>query len=464
VIGTAPDLHWLPARALAGLIARRELSAVEAVRAQLARIEMRNPGLTAVVSLDADGALAAAAAADAALASGAPAGPLHGVPMTLKDGHDVAGLRTTVGTAALDRTPEHDGTVAARLRAAGAIIVGHTNVPPWLADYQSANPLFGATVNPWDPARTAGGSSGGAAAALAAGLTPLEVGSDLAGSLRLPAHFCGVYGLKTTEHRVALTGFMRGPGGGPRSVRIAGVLGPMARDLDDLELGLSVIAGPDGRDGDVPPVRLDRAPEPGLAGLRVAVAPVVPEAAVARAVAREVERVAAALCDAGAAVEARLPDVDWARQLELFGDLLGAITGIFDPAARLREEQRSLAWYLAALDERDRFAAAWDRFFADVDVLVLPAGMTVAFAHSDPGAPVDVDGRTVPYGDHGRPYAALNLVGLPALAAPSGHTEDGMPVGVQLVGPRWSEPALLALARRLEATGILPGFRPPPGA
>jgi amidase len=154
--------------------------------------------------------------------------------MTLKDGHDAAGLRTTVGTTLFDRVADQDGTVAARLRTAGAIIIGHTNVPSFLAnDLQSANPVFGRTGNPWDPERTPGGSSGGAAAALAAGMTPLEVGSDLAGSVRVPSHFCGVYGFKTTEHRVPFTGFFRQPTGVPRSVRILSSLGPMARDLGD---------------------------------------------------------------------------------------------------------------------------------------------------------------------------------------------------------------------------------------
>src|SRR5215211_3397694 len=195
----------LPARVLAGRLRRRQLTAVEALEAHLERIEKHNPALNAVVSLDTDLARAAAEAADAALGRDEVPGPLHGVPMTLKDGHDVAGLRTTVGTVELDRVADEDGTVAARLRAAGAIIIGHTNVAPWLADYQSANPVFGRTSNPWDTGRTAGGSSGGAAAALAAGMTPLEVASDLAGSARLPAHFCGVYGLNTTENHVSPT-------------------------------------------------------------------------------------------------------------------------------------------------------------------------------------------------------------------------------------------------------------------
>jgi len=235
------DLSYLPARRLADRIKRRELTATEALQTYLDRIAKHNPALNAVVSLNADRAFDAARAADA---TAAPTGALHGVPMTLKDAHDVAGLRTTIGTEVFDRMPSTDGTVAARLRAAGAIIVGHSNVPPFLADYRSENPIFGRTTNPWDAERTPGGSSGGATAALAAGLTPVEVGSDLAGSLRLPPHFCGVYGLKATENRIPTTGFFRPPDGLPPSVRILGSLGPLARDLADLELVLRIISGP----------------------------------------------------------------------------------------------------------------------------------------------------------------------------------------------------------------------------
>jgi len=452
----------LPARVLARRLRRRELSAVEALDAHLQRIDKHNPALNAVVSLDAERARERAAAADAALRRGEPVGPLHGVPMTLKDGHDVAGLRTTVGTALFDRVAEEDGTVAARLRAAGAIIVGHTNVPPFLADYQSANPIFGRTGNPWDTDRTAGGSSGGAAAALAAGMTPLEVGSDLAGSLRLPPHFCGVYGLKTTEHRVPLTGFFRLPGV-PRSVRILSVLGPMARDLDDLELALGVIAGPDGLDGDVPPVPLGRRPRRPLQELRLGVAPTLPGATVASAVRQQVERVAAQAADAGARVQERLPDLDWAALHELYGDLMGAVTGLFDPEAELRDEQRTLAWYLDALERRDRFVAVWEDFFQDLDGLLVPPAMTTAFTHRDPGAPIDVDGELVGYGGHGGLLVFCNLTGQPALAVPAGLDSDGLPVGIQVVGPRWSELRLLGIAGELERAGVLPGFQVPPG-
>jgi amidase len=455
------ELCERPARELADRVRRRELSSAELVEAHLDRIERRNPTINAVVSLDAEGARAQAAAADAALIAGEAAGPLHGVPLTLKDAFDVAGLRTTVGTADLDAVPSADSAVAGRLRAAGAILVGHTNVPPWLADHQSANPLFGATANPWDLARTAGGSSGGAAAALAAGMTPLDVGSDLVGSLRLPASFCGVYGLKATEHRIPATGFLRTPGDGARSVRIMGGFGPMARDLDDLELVLRVIAGPDGRDSDVGPARLEARPPLDVGALRLAVAPALPGATVSAAMRAQVERVAAAAADAGARVEERLPELDWGAMYRLFGELLMATTGALDPSAALPDEHRTLAWYFDALHRRDRLIATWGAFLSDFDGLILPAAMTTAFPHRPPGSPIDVDGAQAGYREIGMVYAFSNLAGLPAVAVPAGFGAAGLPAGVQIAGPRWSELRLLAVAGALEAAGILPGWTPP---
>jgi amidase len=453
----------LPARILAGRLRRRRLTAIEALEAHLQRIEERNPGLNAVVSLDAGRARKRAVEADAALRRDEIWGPLHGVPMTLKDAHDVAGLRTTAGTVELDRIADEDGTVAARLRAAGAILIGHTNVAAWLGDpLQTTNPVFGRTCNPWDPDRTPGGSSGGAAAALAAGMTPLEVGSDLAGSIRLPACFCGVYGLKTTEHRVPFTGFFRQPDGVPRSVRVMSCLGPLARDLGDLELALRIIAGPDGQDGDVPPVPLGSRRRLRLQDLRLAVAPALPGGKAAKSIRQRVERVAAQASDAGARVDERLPDVDWGDLFKLFGDLVATITGLFSPGAHLREEQRRLSWYFAALERRDRLAAAWQAFFEDFDGLILAPAATSAFTHREAGTPVEVDGEAVSYWEVGGLQAICNLTGLPGLAVPAGLDEQGLPVGIQIVGPLWSELRLLEIARALEQAGVLPGFQAPP--
>jgi amidase len=448
------EVCTLSARELAQRIARRELSAVEVLEAHLARIERRNPELNAVVSLDIESARRQAEAADVALARGEIRGPLHGVPLTLKDGNDVAGLRTTLGTELFDRVADEDGTVAARLRAAGAILIGHTNVAPLLADYQSANAIFGRTSNPWNLGRTAGGSSGGAAAAVAAGMTPLEIVSDLGGSIRLPAHFCGIYGLKPTEHRVPMTGFFRLPPGVPRTVRILSCLGPLARDLDDLALALSIVAGPDGVDTEVPPVPLIEEPVTRIADLRIAYAATVPGAVVANSLKERVERVASLAASAGARVEESLPACDWEDANGLFRELVSAITS--------DRSDKDLAWYLGALDRRDRLAAMWDSFFGDFDALLMPPAMTTAFPHCEPGAPLTVDGKHVAYFGQGGVLAMGNLAGLPALVAPAGQDDEGLPLGVQIVGPRWSEMRLLGVCRTLESVQALPGFRPPP--
>jgi amidase len=453
-LSSEKDPCALSATELAKRIARRELSAVEALEAHLARIERKNAELNAVVSLDVEGARRAAEAADVALSRREVRGPLHGVPITLKDGNDVAGLRTTLGTAVFDRVAEDDGTVAARLRAAGAIIMGHTNVAPFLADYQSANAIFGRTSNPWNVARTAGGSSGGAAAAVASGMTPLDVVSDLGGSIRLPAHFCGVYGLKPTEHRVPMTGFFRLPPEAPRTVRILSCLGPLARELGDLELVLSIIAGPDGFDSDVPPVPFVAQPVRRMADLRIAYATTMPGAVVARSLKAQVARVANLASGAGARVEERLPECDWGGANALFRDLVSAITS--------QRSDKDLSWYFAALDRRDRTIEVWERFFRDYDALVIPPAMTTAFPHCEPGSPLIVDSERAHYFGQASALAMGNLAGVPALVVPAGHDDDGLPIGVQIVGPRWSEMRLLNVARALESAEITPGFKPPP--
>src|SRR2546421_7333242 len=238
---------------LADAIRARHVSATEVLEAHLAQIDTHNPALNAIVTIDAERAYERAREADEALARGQVWGPLHGVPFTLKDAHATAGMRTTSGFPPLDYVPQEDSTVTARLKAAGGILMGKTNVATMLADYQSANPIFGRTNNPWNSERTPGGSSGGAAAALAAGMTPFEIGTDLSASIRIPAHFCGVFGLKPTEQRVPLTGLIPGLPT-PRSVRIMSCIWPMARTVEDLALLFSIIAGPGGRGTGVQPV------------------------------------------------------------------------------------------------------------------------------------------------------------------------------------------------------------------
>ncbi len=452
------ELCDLTARELVRRLAAGEVSASDALETQLRRIDERNGALNAVVSLDPEGARRRAHAADDALAAGRPLGPLRGLPITLKDGNDVAGLRTTIGTHELDNVPAADGAVAGSLRAAGANIIGHTNVAAWLADHQSGNPVFGRTSNPWDPARTCGGSSGGAAAAVASGMTAIDIGSDLVGSLRQPASFCGVYALKTTEHRVPLTGFFRTPDSAPRPVRIMLSLGPVARDLDDLELALSLISGPDGFDADVPAVPLTHRDTVSPRDLRVAVAPAIPGAPIAKGLRDRVDTVAGAVADAGGRVEDALPDISWEEQGALYGELIRTITSVFSPDGA----DYRLARYLELLGRRDAMIACWERFFDRYDALLMPPAATVAYPHCESGAPLEIDDGRIPYHEQGLVFALSSLNGLPGLVMPAGLNPEGLPTGIQLVGARWSETLLLAIGRGLESAGVTPGFQPPP--
>ncbi|TIT27811.1 MAG: amidase, partial [Mesorhizobium sp.] len=241
------DLVFSSTTELAAAIRDRKTSAVEALDAHLAQVDRHNEAVNAVVTLDREGARQRAEKADEAQARGEALGPLHGVPFTLKDMHQTSGMKTTVGFPPFaDYVAREDSPVVLRLKAAGGVLVGKTNVATMLGDWQSNNRLFGRTNNPWDLSRTAGGSSGGAAAALCAGMTSFEVGTDMQDSIRLPAAFCGVYGLKPSEHRVSLAGAFPDPNGAPRSVRLMSCIGPLARDVDDLALILAIIAGPDG--------------------------------------------------------------------------------------------------------------------------------------------------------------------------------------------------------------------------
>jgi len=256
------------------------------------------------------------------------------VPFTLKDAHATAGMRTTTGFPPLaDYVPHEDSTVTARLKAAGGILIGKTNVAMLLADpAQSKNPVFGRTKNPWNIERTPGGSSGGAAAALASGMTPFEIGTDLACSIRIPAHYCGVFGLKPTENRVSSAGLIPGLPT-PRSLRIMASLGPMARTVEDLALLYSIIAGPDGRDTEVQPVPIDDMPKLELKQLRIAFAPTFPGFPVAADMRTAVEELAKRLSPLCEVVEeAALPQLDFTQEGANAGALIGMMTGAFTGA------------------------------------------------------------------------------------------------------------------------------------
>ncbi|MDX8528832.1 amidase [Mesorhizobium sp. MSK_1335] len=455
------DLAFSSTIELATAIAARKISAVEALDAHLAQVDQHNEAVNAVVILDRDGARERARQADAAQARGDTLGPLHGVPFTLKDAHETAGMKTTAGFPPFaDHVARQDSPVVSRMKAAGGVLIGKTNVATMLGDWQSDNPLFGRTGNPWDLSRTAGGSSGGAAAAVATGMTPFDVGTDMQDSIRLPAAFCGVYGLKTTEHRVSLAGAFPNPGDAPRSVRLMSCVGPLARNAEDLALIYRIIAGPDGADTDLPPVPVETMPKLAVESLRIAFAGVFPGFPVAAEISAAVEKLATQLTSAGARVEdAKLPKLDLRDDLSEGGKLIGMMLEAAQPEAP--EQQAPVSKWFAALARRDRSIHAWERFFESCDALLCPVAMTTAFAHCKPGSPLKVNGKDESYWMLPAHGAVFNYSGHPAVAIPYGRDSNGMPIGLQLVGRHWSEARLFGIAAAIAP--LTGGFLRPPG-
>ena len=478
------DPIFATAHELAAAIRERRASAVDVLEAHLAHIARHNPSLNAIVTLNEEGARKRAREADTALARGEIWGPLHGVPVTIKDSFATAGIRTTCGYPPLkDYVPAGDATVVARLKAAGAIVLGKTNLPVLVQGFQSDNEIFGRSNNPWDVTRTPGGSTGGGAAALAAGMSPLEIGSDYGGSVRIPAHYCGLFSIKPTEHRVPLTGHIPELPG-KRSVRHVATPGPLARSVEDLKLALQLIAGPDLGQPDVAPVPLAPAPKPPLKSLRVAWSDNFGTLPITRDTRAALHGLIARLDEDECVVEQHMPDnFDFPDIWETYGELrqceigsalsveleaeyaanFGVSATSDDPELRGmgRRVNATLKQYTETLAKRDAAIAALEKFFETCDVFLCPVTVGPAFPHCKPGTPIAVDGKRVSYRLGGTGYTSpFNLTGNPSVVVPLTRSKEGLPIGVQLVGPRWSEMKLLAIADAfVEYTG--PFQRPP---
>ena len=451
-----------PATAMAEAIRARALSPVDLVDAHLARIEARNPALNAYVFVDADGARAAARRAERAMAAGESLGALHGVPLSIKSAVSVAGMPFETGSRfRAGLRGETDAPLVARLRAAGAIVLGVTNVAEQLMAWETDNALYGRTSNPWSLDRTPGGSSGGEAAAIAAGLSAGGIGSDGGGSIRVPAHFSGICGLKPTPGRVPATGHFP-PCGGPFA--LTGVVGPLARTVDDLAMLLAVIAGPDTGDPNghpVPYAPLDAPP----CGLRVGwfeddgVVPVTGETRAA------IRQAAEWLAAAGVDVEPFRPDgLEEARTLwwEVFGR---ASRLLLEPMVEGREPEvhpnllEFLAWtrrepkltaerLLEVEIGRDALRSRFLAQMARYPVLLCPVAPMAAFRHGE--REWEIEGRTLHYLDAWRYTAWFNLLQNPAVSVPVSRSSEGLPIGVQVVARPWCEAEALAVARVIE--------------
>jgi amidase len=478
------DVAFRPAVDLARMIRSKEIGSLELTEHYIARIERLDREINAVVVRDFERARAAARAADARLAAGETAGPLHGVPMTIKDSYDVSGLPTTWGIPLFkDNVASRDAEVVARLKRAGAVFLGKTNVPFSLGDFQSYNEIYGVTRNPWDLGCTPGGSSGGSAAALAAGLTGLECGSDIGGSIRNPAHYCGVYGHKPTWGIVppqghALPGMDAAPD--------IAVCGPLARSAEDLVLAMEILAGPEPLDAPAWELRLP-APKTSLKDYRVAVWPTDTYAPVDIEVADRVVRLGDTLARLGATVsDTARPALDVEQSCVTYLTLLNAIVGAglgaedrarlrveadaADPADRSHDVVSIRGCVLSHRDwlihnnARERLRYAWRAFFDEWDVLLCPQSATAAFPHDH----TPVRDRTVQVNGTAQPYfrqlfwaGLITAPYLPSTVFPTGPSRAGLPIGVQAVGAEYHDRTTMELARLL--ANELGGFQPPPG-
>ena len=463
------------------------ISSVELTKHILERIERYNPSLNAIITLLPDEALATARAADEALAKGESWGPLHGVPITVKDAFEIAGVRTTAGAPFLsDHIPRKDAAAVARLRAAGGVILGHTNVPLMLGDWQSYNEIFGTTNNPWDLERTPGGSTGGGAAALAAGLSYLSVGTDLGGSIRIPAHFCGVYGHKPTLNVVPQRGQIPPPPGGPPSPPAhLPVAGPLARSAADLKVALKVLGGPDAQEAiayswSLPPARGAR-----LTDYRIGFVLDSPLCPVSSEVRKVLVEAIEALRKAGAHLEEGWPTgVDPAEQYDTYRFLLYSTTEASSLSDDQVEELRARAanqdgsreaisalartaphkHFRAANNDRMAARAVWQEYFRTHDAFFMPTAFVSAFPHDH----TERFQRKLMTPEGPRPYGDMlfwisfsTLTGLPATTAPVGRTREGLPVGIQIMGPYLEDATPIDIAGLM--ADVVGGFQPPPG-
>jgi amidase len=481
------DLVFWPVHQLAQAIHDRTVSSLEVLNAYLQQIEKHNARLNAIVTLNTEPAIAQAKAADEALARGEDWGALHGVPITFKDLFETEGVRTTFSCKpCANYIPRQDVEVVKRMRAAGAILLGKTNLPYRGADFQTNSPIFGRTHNPWNLDYTPGGSTGGGAAAIAAGLSPLEIGNDLGGSLRIPAHFCGIYGLKPTEHRVPYSQRTY-----PRQVRYMLGVGPMARSVEDLKLALSVIEGADGQEWEIPPLVREDAKCRGESP-KVVYTDQFGDVPVDQQTRDAIAGVVSKLSSQGWIVEAQQPKaVNFGDLWQTYGELCGCQIGLVKndllraagrrviktlppdilpdgPIAYgiLRGATLSLEDYRYTLTQRDRFTRLIEQFLKPWDAWICPVTPGPAFTHRATHSwlrpPLEVDKQRIPYWTWGMSYTSLfSLTGNPVVTLPIAVSAQGLPIGIQLVGKRWQDYELLAIAQKM--MDIMGKFPIPPG-
>jgi len=476
------------AKKLAQTISDRKVTVENTVKACLDRIELYNPAINAIVTLDKENAINPARQMDIRVSRDENLPSLFGVPITIKDCFETKNIRTTSSHPPLKNyVPTNDATVVKRLKDAGAIVLGKTNLPQLAGDVQCWSPLFGRTNNPWDPELTSGGSSGGSAAAVAMNFSFLDIGSDLAGSIRIPAAYCGVAGYKSTENRIPRTGHIPHLPRAERSVRHLLSFGVLARCVDDLRLGSDVIAGPDGIDSEVPPISANVNSRKKTKSLRVAWWDDFAGVPICSRTKAGLDSTIQQLTDAGMEVERCFPDgFDFEAAWYAFGIIMGAEVGLgmssierlplplmryfvsnSQPIMRSFAKGTSFNWkqYNDALNIRERLISQIESFLNHWDVWLCPVTPSVAIPHKNIGKfrkppKVMVDDYSMPYLEGTISMTApFSLTGSPVVVLPVGVVKS-LPIGIQVVGRRWHDDELLDNCNEIES--IIGGFRPPP--
>ena len=478
-------LAFQSATELTRKIRDKEISSRELTDYYIDRIERFDGNINAVVVHDFDSAREAADKADAAQAAGQSLGPLHGLPMTIKEAYDITNLPTTWGIEAFAKNIAlTDSEVVKRFKAAGAHFIGKTNVPEGLADFQSYNAIYGTTNNPWDLERTPGGSSGGSSAALAAGFCGLESGSDIGGSIRNPAHFCGIYGHKPTWGIVPSQGHALPGNVAPPDIA---VVGPMARSADDLALALKVVAGADPMTAPGWTLTLPEADKNDLKDFKVAIWPDDPLSPVAREMADRVQEVGDKLATLGVTVsDTARPDIDFDQSRQTYYFMLNGVLGAHlqaEERAALTEKAEAYApddtgpgaltarsliqshqTWLAWNNKRELLRMAWTDFFRDWDILICPQMATTAFAHDHSafnGRRLRFDGAEHPYFQQLAWAGHVTVAYLPSTVFPTGPGADGLPIGLQAVSAEFNDAKTIRFAELMARE--FGGFTPPPG-
>lgn len=434
------SLVFKTVKELSELIQNKKASSLEIIKDHFSQIKLYNKAINAIVTLNEESALLMAKKADEEIAKNIYRSPIHGIPITVKDSIATMGIRTTSGYSPLkDFIPDSDAVAVAKMKEGGAIIIGKTNTPPLTFGMQTKNDIFGRTNNPWNYDYTPGGSSGGSAACVASGMSPLDLGSDTSGSIRVPAHFCGVYGFKATLNSISSIGNIPGIDFKLKNFRVLNTttMGPLARSIEDLKTVYKIISEPN---TNIQSILIKKKPQKKLKDIRFAWIPTIPGIQVASEISAAIQKLDTILLDIGCHVEQAFPDIDFEGYIDFFTKF----DNNFFTAFKINEYKKKL-----------------NNFYEAFDVLICPPCFAAAFRHCEPDSPLIIDDEPANYSYLDFETSFFSFTGQPAVVMPFEISSDGLPIGIQLVSNLWQDEKLLSIASEIEP--LTGGFKIPSG-